>query len=98
MRSITKAVSAGIAQTSCHVLMPATITSLRYARLVTGTPANARCMTMERKIIERLDRGHDRWIDVLETSEGEPLYRACGQGMCRYTNDLWQAEIYVQYY
>ena len=55
-------------------------------------------MTMERKIIERLDRGHDRWIDVLETSEGEPLYRACGQGLCRYTNDLWQAEIYVQYY
>ena len=55
-------------------------------------------MTAERKIIERLDRGIDRWIDVLETDQGEPLYRACGQGICRYTNDLWQAEIYVQYY
>lgn len=55
---------------------------------------------MERKVIERLMRGEDRWIDVLETDNGEPLYRACGQhgGLCRYTNDLWQAEVYVQYY
>jgi len=56
---------------------------------------------MERKVLERLDRGPDRWIDVLEVSRQEDcLYRACGQGgaICRYTNDLWQAEIYVQYY
>ena len=56
---------------------------------------------MERKIRERMERGEGRWIDVLEVSWGEePLYRACGQNgaICRYTNDLWQAEIYVQYY
>lgn len=55
---------------------------------------------MERKILDRMMRGTDRWIDVLETDGAEPLYRACGQNgaICRYTSDLWQAEIYVQYY
>lgn len=54
---------------------------------------------MERRITERLMRGTDRWIDVLEVEGGEPLYRACrsNSAICRYTNDLWQAEIYVQY-
>jgi hypothetical protein len=56
---------------------------------------------MERKVLDRMDRGPGRWIELLDHSFGEePLYRACGQngGICRYTNDLWQAEIYVQYY
>jgi len=56
---------------------------------------------MERKVRERMERGEGRWIDVLEVEFAEePLYRACGQNgaICRYTNDLWQAEIYVQYY
>lgn len=55
---------------------------------------------MERKILERMTRGKGRWIDVLEVEDGEPLYRACGQNgaICRYTNDLWQAEIYVNYH
>ena len=55
---------------------------------------------MERRVIERLDRGNGRWIEVLETETAEPLYRVCGQSgaIARYTNDLWQAEIYVQYY
>lgn len=55
---------------------------------------------MERKILQRLDRGEGRWIDVLEGDNYEPLYRACGQGgaIARYTNDLWQAEIYVEDY
>jgi hypothetical protein len=56
---------------------------------------------MERKVLDRMDRGNGRWIELLEHGFGEePLYRACGQNgaICRYTNDLWQAEIYVQYY
>lgn len=55
---------------------------------------------MERRVIERIEKGEGRWIDVLETETGEPLYRACGQGgaIARYTNDLWQALIYVEYY
>ena len=56
--------------------------------------------TMEREVIERLERGEGRWIEVMEDDDGMPLYRACGQsgGICRYTIDLWQAEIYVTYY
>jgi hypothetical protein len=56
---------------------------------------------MERKVLDRMNRGNDRWIELLDHSFGEePMYRACGQNgaICRYTNDLWQAEIYVQYY
>jgi hypothetical protein len=57
-------------------------------------------MTTERTVVERLERGEGRWIDVMEDDDGMPLYRACGQngGICRYTIDLWQAEIYVSYY
>ena len=56
--------------------------------------------TMERPVVERLMRGKNRYIDVMEGDDGMPLYRACGQNgaICRYTIDLWQAEIYVQYY
>jgi hypothetical protein len=56
---------------------------------------------MGRAVLERMDRGDGRWIELLDHSFGEePVYRACGQNgaICRYTNDLWQAEIYVQYY
>ena len=56
---------------------------------------------MAREVLERMDRGNGRWIELLSHSFGEePVYRACGQNgaLCRYTNDLWQAEIYVQYY
>ena len=47
-----------------------------------------------------MDSGEGKWIDVLDDPSGEPLYQACGNGgtICRMTNDLWQAEIYVQYY
>jgi hypothetical protein len=55
---------------------------------------------MERKVLDRLERGKTRWIEVMEGDDGMPLYRACGNNgaVCRYTVDLWQAEIYVQYY
>ena len=75
--------------------------SLRRVRMGGVLPHAAGCMTMERKVLDRMDRGDGRWIELLDHSFGEePLYRACGQngGICRYTNDLWQAEIYVQYY
>ena len=66
-----------------------------------ATLGNARCMkTMERKVLDRLERGETRWIEVMEGDDGMPLYRACGQNGAsqRYTVDLWQAEIYVNYY
>jgi hypothetical protein len=56
--------------------------------------------TMDRKVLDRLERGETSWIDVMEGDDGMPLYRACGNNgkVCRYTVDLWQAEIYVKYY
>jgi hypothetical protein len=79
----------------------AALDSLRHGRMGDDLPLDASYTSMERKVLNRMDRGEGRWIDLLEHSFGEePLYRACGQhgAICRYTNDLWQAEIYVQYY
>jgi hypothetical protein len=81
--------------------MHAALASRRREPTRVATLGNARCMkTMERKVLDHLDRGGTRWIDVVEGDDGMPLYRACGQNgaVCRYTVDLWQAEIYVNYY
>jgi hypothetical protein len=78
----------------------AVLGSLRRGKIKDGLPLDASCTTMERKVLNRMDRGNGRWIELLDHSFGEePMYRACGQNgaICRYTNDLWQAEIYVQY-
>jgi hypothetical protein len=55
---------------------------------------------MERKVLDRLERGETCWIEVMEGDDGMPLYKACGQNgaIQRFTVDLWQAEIYVNYY
>jgi hypothetical protein len=35
-------------------------------------------------------------IETLEPCDGgELLYRSCARGYCRYSSDLWQAEIYL---
>jgi hypothetical protein len=79
----------------------AALGSLRHGKIKDGLLLVASFTTMERKVLDRMDRGPGRWIELLDHSFGEePVYRACGQNgaLCRYTNDLWQAEIYVQYY
>lgn len=94
-------VSAGIATSFRPDGMNAALDSLRLARLGEDLPLDAGFTAMERKVLDRLPRRENCWIDVLETTNDEDcLYRACGQNgaICRYTNDLWQAEIYVQYY
>lgn len=44
---------------------------------------------------------HDRdggWIETLEPADGGELYyRSCAHGMCRYSSDLWQAELYLDH-
>ena len=93
--------SAGLVSIGCQGGTNAALDSLRHVRMKGALPHAAGCTTMERKVLDRMDRGDGRWIELLDHSFGEePLYRACGQngGICRYTNDLWQAEIYVQYY
>lgn len=48
-------------------------------------------------IISRVERGNG-WIDTLEpVGGGEFYYRSCAGGRCRYSSDLWQAELYLDY-
>jgi|GEM_PF-3319419 len=98
---LTKKPSAGLASIGCPEVTNVALGSLRHGRIRGGLRLDASFTTMERAVLERMDRGDGRWIELLDHSFGEePVYRACGQhgAICRYTNDLWQAEIYVQYY
>lgn len=48
-----------------------------------------------------IDCGNGIYIETLfEEGSCEPYYRTCSRGgaMCRYSSDLWQAQIYAQYY
>jgi hypothetical protein len=48
-------------------------------------------------LVSRLDRSSG-WIETLEPSDGGELYyRSCAHGMCRYSSDLWQAELYLDH-
>jgi hypothetical protein len=48
-------------------------------------------------LVSRLDRGGG-WIETLEPVDGGELYyRSCAHGMCRYSSDLWQAELYLDH-
>jgi hypothetical protein len=99
--SFMEKLNAGLVSIGCHGEMNAALDSPRHGRMGGALPHVAGCTTMERKVLDRMDRGEGRWIELLDHSFGEePVYRACGQNgaLCRYTNDLWQAEIYVQYY
>lgn len=46
-------------------------------------------------VMSRLDRDGG-WIDTLEPAGGGELYyRSCALGLCRYSSDLWQAELHL---
>tara|TARA_B100001939_G_scaffold44630_1_gene34423 strand:+ start:1652 stop:1891 length:240 start_codon:yes stop_codon:yes gene_type:complete len=48
-----------------------------------------------------MDCGNGVYIETLfEDGSNEPYYRTCSKGgaTCRYSSDLWQAQIYAQYY
>lgn len=48
-------------------------------------------------IVGRLDRDGG-WIETLQPAGGGELYyRSCAHGMCRYSSDLWQAELYLDH-
>jgi hypothetical protein len=98
---LTKKLNAGHVSIGCQEVTNAALGFLRRGKIKDGLRLDASFTTMERAVLERMDRGDGRWIELLDHGFGEePLYRACGQNgaICRYTNDLWQAEIYVQYY
>lgn len=48
-------------------------------------------------VISRTERDGG-YIETLEPADGgELLYRSCANGYCRYSSDLWQAEIYLDH-
>jgi hypothetical protein len=48
-------------------------------------------------VISRTDRGGG-YIETLEPADGGELYyRSCVGGTCRYSSDLWQAELYLDH-
>lgn len=48
-------------------------------------------------VIQRYDRDGG-FIETLQpTDGGELLYRSCAHGYCRYSSDLWQAELYLDH-
>ena len=49
------------------------------------------------EVLSRTDRDGG-WIETLQpTDGGELYYRSCAHGMCRYSSDLWQAELYLDH-
>ena len=49
--------------------------------------------------IGRIDYDDGFYIETLIDSRlGEPMYRSCSPGgaICRYSSDLWQAQLYVE--
>lgn len=48
-------------------------------------------------VIGRTDRDGGS-IETLEPGDGGELYyRSCAHGICRYSSDLWQAELYLDH-
>jgi len=51
---------------------------------------------MEPTILSRTDFDDGSYIETLEPADGgEMYYRTCYKGICRYSSDLWQADIYL---
>lgn len=52
-------------------------------------------------VIGRTDFADGCYIETLiDKHTGEPMYRSCSPGgaICRYSSDLWQAQVYVEYF
>jgi hypothetical protein len=49
------------------------------------------------KVISRIERDGGS-IETLEPEHGGELYyRSCAHGYCRYSSDLWQADLYLDH-
>ena len=54
-----------------------------------------RCM-FGPEVISRTDRDGGS-IETIMPVKGEVYYRSCVGSICRYSSDLWQAELYLDY-
>ena len=58
-------------------------------------PISAACIAMEPIVLSRTDFEDGSYIEVLEPANGgEMYYRTCFKGVCRYSSDQWQSEVY----
>ena len=46
------------------------------------------------QVLDRIERDGGT-IEVLQTDRGYIEHRACAHGICRYAEDRWQAEMYL---
>ena len=51
---------------------------------------------MTAQVIQRYDRDGGS-IETIQGPSGETYYRSCAHGVCRYSEDLWQAELYLDH-
>jgi hypothetical protein len=48
------------------------------------------------EVISRMDRDGG-YIETLDRPGFEIYYRSCAHGYCRYSSDMWQAELYLDH-
>lgn len=75
--------------------------SLRADEVVEGLQVSAAATGQIEIPQDAMDCGNGVYIETLfEEGSNEPYYRTCSRGgaTCRYSSDLWQAQIYAQYY
>ena len=74
---------------------------LRAGEVVEGLQVSAAATGQIEIPQDAMDCGNGVYIETLfEEGSNEPYYRTCSRGgaTCRYSSDLWQAQIYAQYY
>lgn len=49
------------------------------------------------EVLSRLDRDGGFIETLVPPGNGELYYRSCAKGYCRYSSDLWQAELYLDH-
>jgi len=80
-------------------LTPRTAVTLYGPLRAPKTGAASGCLTRRTimtnaVVLSRTDRDHG-YIETLQPERGEIYYRSCVGGVCRYSSDLWQAEMYL---
>ena len=61
----------------------------------------AKCLTApiamdQPEVISKIERDGG-YIETLDRPGMEIYYRSCAHGYCRYSSDLWQAELYLDH-
>jgi hypothetical protein len=85
--------NAGNASIGYQAQTTATLVFPRLVILVEDLHADVNCFT---SILTRYEVTNDCYVEQLENERGEMYYRACRNGVCRYCEDLWMAQMYAK--